>query len=313
METVFEMLQRQFPVRNSDAQKQAFAQWTLEKAREAGWDAEIEENGKHRNIVIGNTEQAKVIFTAHYDTPRSALLPNLMLPCSRGLFWLYQITYALPPVAAALGAAALVFRFVPLDYQNPLCRLLPLLAYLAVFLLLFRILIMGKSNPHNANDNTSGVAAVLSVMEALPEDERGKAALILFDNEEKGKLGSKAYARAHQALCSKTPVINFDCVGWGDHFVCIAARAFQKKPEYTLFEQAFSALPHCGFFSDRQASANSDQKNFPLGTAVVCCRKSKMGILYTNYIHTKKDTDVDQQNITRICTAASETVKLFVQ
>ena len=50
----------------------------------------------------------------------------------------------------------------------------------------------GKANRHTANDNTSGVAAVMELMARLPEEQRSKAAFILFDNEEKGMLGYSA-------------------------------------------------------------------------------------------------------------------------
>ena len=52
--------------------------------------------------MIGSPEGADVIFTAHYDTPRRALIPNLMLPLNPVLKWIYIF---LPVLAMLAGRA----------------------------------------------------------------------------------------------------------------------------------------------------------------------------------------------------------------
>ena len=54
-----------------------------------------------------------------------------------------------------------------------------LIAYYALLL----VMIMGPANKNNVNDNTSGVAAVLRLMESLPQEARERAAFVLFDDE----------------------------------------------------------------------------------------------------------------------------------
>ena len=54
------------------------------------------------------------------------------------------------------------------------------IAYYALLL----VLIMGPANRHNVNDNTSGVAAVLRLMESLPQEARDRLAAFGFRGED---------------------------------------------------------------------------------------------------------------------------------
>ena len=47
--------------------------------------------GKNRNVIVVDLEKAKVIFTAHYDTPPKMTVQNFILPRSIGLSVLYQL------------------------------------------------------------------------------------------------------------------------------------------------------------------------------------------------------------------------------
>lgn len=96
-----------FPVRKSKVQKAQFRQYVLQKAQEMGYAARMEENKAictNRNIVVGDVDKAKVLVTAHYDTPATVGLPNVMLPMNRLMFYLVQALIALVMV---------VFIFIP--------------------------------------------------------------------------------------------------------------------------------------------------------------------------------------------------------
>lgn len=292
----FTDIQSRFPIRNTAEEKSSFRSYVLTMAEKAGWKASVEETKKHCNLIFGDPETAKVIFTAHYDTPRTSLFPNLMIPCTRWLFWLYQIgivfvLLVVPSVAAAWG----IPQLLGIDLSGIPGRLIMLGIYLLVYLGLFLLLFKGKKNPRNANDNTSGTATVLEIMQSLPEDLKDTAALILFDDEEKGKLGSKAFVKAHPVIKKDIPVINFDCVGYGEHFVTIVNKTF-TLPEDPV-RQAFASLPDVLFTDGKHAGANSDHLNFDQGIGVAACKCSKHGILYTDRIHTPKDTEVSEHNL----------------
>jgi len=191
-----------FPVRRSAGQKEAFRAFALAEAEKAGVSARTETLEGHANVVFGDPLKAGVIFTAHYDTPRRALLPNLMLVTNRVLFWAYQLGIVLALLAASIGAAVGMRALSGLPGDGREGRLLMLLTYAFVYFGLDILLLRGPANRRNRNDNTGGTAAVLSLVSAL--GARDGAAFILFDDEEKGKKGSKAYARACPDIKART-------------------------------------------------------------------------------------------------------------
>jgi len=137
---------------------------------------------------------------------------------------------------------------------------------------------------------------VLELAARLGKDER--YAFILFDNEEKGKLGSRAFAKAHPAIKAGTPVFNMDCVGNGSDFVIAVSGALKASGIYPAFEKAMNAaaMP-AHLYEGGKAAMNSDHKNFRCAAGICACKKSKKGVFYTPAIHTKKDTVADEKNI----------------
>ena len=289
-------LVERFPVRKSKEQKEKFRQWVVfDQAPALGYTARVEETTgfpTSSNVVIGDPETAEVVFTAHYDTPATIGFPNIMIPRNLPLFYAYQILLvgtmlAVAFVAGAIGAAA---------------GLSVMAAYWVGWLVYMALLVLmmgGIPNPHNVNDNTSGVAAVLELMERLPEEVRGKAAFILFDNEEKGLLGSKGYAKAHPEIQHMRLVVNLDCVGVGETMLVIASKLAANLPGYAKLEDALRA--HGGrevkFFGKSGSACNSDQKSFKCGVCVVACKKRPVVGYYCAGIHTPKDTVADQGNL----------------
>lgn len=291
----------QFPIRRTDEQKTAFRVWICEQAAQTGYAARTEENGskgKHKNVVIGDPEHADTVFTAHYDTPARSPFPNIMMPRNPVLFYIYQFAI----IGAFLAVSFLVALLFNLIFHNGNASLYA--ALITYYILLF-LMIAGPANKHNKNDNTSGVAAVLTLMEKLPENMRGRAAFILFDNEEKGKLGSKAYAKDHPDVKKYTLVVNMDCCGLGEHIILIGKNYARAKSVYALLEQSFvpenGLTPHC--YGITGSVCNSDQHSFICGAVICACRKKPVVGFYTPYIHTTKDTLADDKNIDYIASS----------
>lgn len=141
-----------FPVRKSKVQKAQFRQYVLQKAREMGYAARMEENKAictNRNIVVGDVDKAKVLVTAHYDTPATVGLPNVMLPMNRPMFYLVQALIALVMV---------VFIFIPTGIVKKLTA--HLLhgsdADWAVLPMMY-LLLAGVPNPHNVRQHVGRV------------------------------------------------------------------------------------------------------------------------------------------------------------
>ncbi len=302
-------IDRAYPVRNSGEQKQAFRAYALEEAKRLGFShAAVENNQEHQNLVFGDPQTAGVIFTAHYDTPRRSLLPNLMLVTNRFLYWAYQIGTALIILPPAIGAAIGVAKILHLDWNTLPARLLMVGVYLAVFYALFFLVLRGPANRRNRNDNTSGTACVMELMRRTGETER--AAFILFDNEEKGKKGSKAFAKASPYIRENTLVINLDCVGNGDTFVFSPSVEAENDP---LYGQMQSAAREAGlnarFFSAGKAQMNSDHKSFVRGVGVCACLYRPRIGYYTGRIHTVRDTVAEPGNIQQLSDALERFIK----
>ena len=145
------------------------------------------------------------------------------------------------------------------------------------------------------------MATLLEIIDRLTAQQQRKIAFIFFDNEEKGEKGSKAYFNAHKNQLEKKLLINFDCVGNGNHIVFIAKQAAEKMPAYQALQQNFLAVDNAAyqieFYPMKGSESNSDYKNFPCGVGCMACKKTKRGLLYTAKIHTPKDVEVDNENI----------------
>lgn len=285
-----------FPSRRSDEAKKEFFGYVKSEAESVGLNARIEQlENKHNNIVIGDIENASVVYTAHYDTPARSLVPNLMMPRSPGLTYAYAFGIPLLIAFFSLGVAYALQAAFGLPYP----------AYAAIYLVLYFALFFGimrlGENKTNKNDNTSGVATVLSIMAKNPKN----AAYILFDNEEKGLLGSKALLKSNKELWENKPLINFDCVGLGDNVVIVAMEKAEKHPLFGKIADTVKGNDEysVGLYPKKGSAGNTDSKNFPCGFSVMACKKSKKGVLYTPYIHTKRDTVAYSENIDFLASA----------
>lgn len=296
------------PVRKSAAQKAAFRAAATTALQQAGWPVRTHTAGrliKSHNLVAGNLRTAQVVFTAHYDTPARLPLPNFMAPLNLGLSLLYQLVLALllcvPIFAAAFGVGWLT--------RMPLAASLSALAVCGAMLWL---LMAGPANRHNANDNTSGVLALLELAQALPQELRDKAALVFFDNEELGLLGSAAL-RKQLGPMADVPFINFDCVGVGDTMLfCCGGAARKDTTLQNALHTAFAPPAGKQLLVDRSVTTlyPSDQMNFKKGVGVAALRKTKAGLIVSR-IHTPRDTALQPENIRWLCAGAVRLVQGF--
>ena len=282
-------------MRKSPEDKEKFRNYIVNSLKEKGIETKIERtaDGKNDNIVVGDPKNAKAVFTAHYDTPARSLFPNIMMPKNRLAFYSYQFLPVIFLLVVSLAIGYLVGTVI-LKSEG---------AWYFVFLIsyyvIFFLMMMAFTNKFNYNDNTSGVATVLSIIDGLDLDELKDVAFILFDNEEKGKKGSAAYFKDHKEEMKDRFLVNFDCVGNGKNIIFIAQKDAVDSEEYKILENSFEK--NLGFSLDfsthKEGSANSDHKNFPKGVACVACKRAKNGLLYTPYIHTHKDVVAYDENI----------------
>ena len=292
--TFCEQITELFPVRRSAAQKKAFRQWVMAEIAELGYTARVEQNdkGRQQNVIVGDPEHAEVTYTAHYDTPANILLPDLQIPRNYPVYLLYQIAI----IGGMLLLSLIVGAAAGLATRNGDVMLL---SFFGAFLALMLVQIYGPANKNNVNDNTSGVAVLLETMARIPEENRSKTAFILFDNMEKGRKGSKAYARDHLEMQHTRFVVNADSVGVGDTFLVTAPALAVQLPQYARLETALAAIPErqVRFVSSVTTRMNSDFRSFKCGVGVMACEQVPGVGLFLGDLHTSGDDHADQGNI----------------
>ena len=285
---------KEFPVRKNKKQKQQFRDAVQSYVSALGYTCTVEKGSLGvRNVVIGDSERADYLITAHYDTCARLPFPNLITPCSFWLFigWQLLLTIVLLIPMFVIGVVVGVLAEdpglgVPVGYL--------------VFLAELGLMLFGPANRHNANDNTSGVVGVLEIAASIPQELRERVCFVLFDLEEGGLLGSAAYRSKHKKTTNSQLVINLDCVGDGDEILLFPTKKLKKQRErmekleskctgdgrksIVLRDKGFSIYP-------------SDQANFPVGLGVAAFCRSKWAGLYLDKIHTGKDKNLDEKNI----------------
>ena len=278
-----------FPIRRSDEEKASFFDYVLTEI--GGERVKKETIEKNNNIIIGNVSKASVVFTAHYDTPATSLMPNFMIPANRVIGTLIHIVY---PLAMAIFSLLIAFGTAALFRLDDTATIIIYLAlYFGIYFCSTRVF----TNKNNKNDNTSGVATILTLASNLDSE---KVAYILFDNEEKGLLGSKAYNKKHKMRMENKLVINLDCVGNGDNMIFIAKDKAEANEEYKMLceilaeKDDYFNIHHIPF---KKSQGNSDHKSFPCSVGVMAARKGKVVKFITGRIHTSRDTLADTKNI----------------
>ena len=283
-----------FPIRKNKKQKHAFREAVQSYATELGYEVKIEKGSMGaKNVIIGNPETAKYLMTAHYDTPAGMILPNLITPCNAVTFLAYQFLI----VGLFLLVAFVIGGVSGLLLQN--AELAGSLAMTAYWLLLI-MMMFGPANKSNANDNTSGVVSVLETARALPAEYRDQVCFVLFDLEEAGLIGSSAYAKTHKKEIKNQIILNCDCCGDGDELMMFPNKKVKKDAKQMNALRAICGSENSKSLALREkgfAYYPSDQKNFPYGVGIAAFRRSKWAGLYCDKIHTKKDTILEEDNV----------------
>lgn len=296
-ETTKEIFEK-YQVRKTKKQKTAFIEYTKQLAEKYGYSMNVEKGTfGARNIVIGDPCKAKVLYTAHYDTCARLPFPNFITPKNFFIYLLYQllivgIFYAL---TFAIGfIAGIAAALLPVGEETAY-MIISLLPQIFLFLLLY-LLLFGPANKNTANDNTSGVTTVIDIMRELPQDQREKAAFVLFDLEEAGLFGSSSFASKHKAIKNNTLIINFDCVSDGETILFALKKT--TKQYAPLLKNAFTDAPGITVEITRNAFYPSDNASFKGGIGVAALKRSKLfGTLYMDRIHTNKDVIYREENI----------------
>lgn len=284
---------KNYPVRKSKKQKQAFRADVTQWLQNLGYPVCEEEGSFHScNLVIGDPQRARYLVTAHYDTCARLPFPNLITPCNFWTFLLYQIFIFLMLMLPALAVGGLV---------GYLLHSFDIGYFLFVVLLWAAIVLMliGPANSSNVNDNTSGVVTLLEIARSIPELHRKNVCFVLFDLEEAGLIGSASYKKKHKREIPNQLVLNLDCVGEGDDIYFFPNAKLKKSKERLAPLQKLA-----GGYGKKSIAVRtkgfsiypSDQSNFPYGVGICALKRGWAG-LYLSHIHTPRDTVLDETNV----------------
>ena len=290
-----------YQVRRSFKQKQIFTEWMRKHADEYDYklDEQHYKKGRGRNLIVGNPKTAKIILTAHYDTPPNALFPISTIVGSIPMYILGQVFIFLPIIIVLWliqRAATEIFdgigiwsEMVPFFWTE-----ISLWALTLLIMWLFQMM-MGFANRKNANDNTSGVAVLLSLLEDLPHDKRSKVCFVFFDDEEKGLLGSKSFKKSYNKNIRFKPLINFDCVAHGRHLMFITRKEFRES----RFNEILTEIT-AGKALVKEAKKYvypSDQLIFRKSFGVAALHKMSIFGYYLSRLHSRFDKKFNMDNI----------------
>lgn len=304
-----EILQTLFPVRKSRGQKAEFCDWLLAELKSCGWKAHSETYGKLNgsvNVVAGDPGKAVVYLVAHYDTASRMLFPNFVSPTNP----LFHILYHFG-VAVLLLIAVFLLSFAVAFPLNQPALMLPLFLVLAIGVLY--ISAFGPANTSNANSNTSGVLALLSIANRLQKDKR--VCLLFLDNNERNLLGASAFKKKHVGEVENCLFINFDCVGDGAHMLLMPSKM-------SRWDEALLAALRDAFQSTEGVNAKvvteglayypSDHRKFKFHVAVAACRKKSGLCYYIPHLRTKKDTVLREENIAWLAEGVERFLPLYL-
>lgn len=301
-----------FQVRKSRKQKEKFRSWLCEELKEAGYAPSVEEKFTAKNVVVGDPDTAKIIFSAHYDTCAVLPIPNFITPRNMFFYVCYQLLLVIP-LFLMLAVVEGILLAVTVELRSPALLMLMPITSIALCAFFVWWIIDGPANRHTANDNTSGVITLLETALALPRSDREKVCFVFFDNEEKGMFGSMAFTKAHRKAKKEALNINFDCVSDGDFLQFFPGKRL-KKDEKTLerIESAFQGrggkqtevVRGFGFYP-------SDNASFKRGVGVCALKHRKIIGYYMSRIHTNRDTVFEEENITLLRDGALELIKSF--
>lgn len=211
-----------YQVRKSKEQKKSFINWLEDYLEKYDYTLQQDTYKTGINLIVGNVEESELILTAHYDTQ-----PNFFIPIFMGIsnyfsffisqLWMLFIMFAIP-VIVTLVVTKLTASF-----------LISYFTFVFAFALVALLQMFGIANKHTANDNTSGVATLLAILEDLPNDKRNKVSFVFFDQEEVGLVGSAAFKKKYKTILETKPLINFDCVSDGNTLIFIEKKAFRQS------------------------------------------------------------------------------------
>ena len=288
-----DILRERFSVRRRAEEKEAFLNFVKEEMEAKGYRAALEEDrlgGK--TLVFGDPERAALLLCAHYDTPSRKLLPDLRFPGNPML----QLLSELPMLLLLLIPAFLLY-FIAWTVIGPRATWVFLLAYVGLLFLQ----VFGPANPRNYNQS-SGLAALLTVMASVPEAYRSRVAFVLFDQGEKSYMGARQYGKAHLQTQYTRLMVELGPVGEGDVLFFLPKRMARKTSSFHGLLEHLKRTEGMTLREGRpeMQMLRSDFSAFQCGCLLMSAKHVR-GLGYmVGHLHTPGDTHAEAGQVERI-------------
>lgn len=306
MNEISKEILNKYQVRKTAKQKQIFRQFIIAELKKYGYLPKEEKIKNNINIIIGDVKTAKIILTAHYDTCAWLPFPNFITPNS--------LTGLIISQLLMLGVIFLLPYLIEQFLLNIL-KIDKMTSHFIYDLLLVFIcwwIYFGKANKHTANDNTSGVITVLQTALKIPDELKKDVCFILFDNEEKGLCGSKAFVKRYPKIKKEAYIFNFDCVSDGDHLCFFPTKAMEEDEKMISLVKSVFVSKSSKYFKINEGFGIYPSDNMRFNKAFgICALKKWRKLYYLDRIHTSRDTVFDWQNIDFLVEGMIELISLI--
>jgi len=301
-----EELLAHFQVRNKKSQKADFVNWLESRFEEENYVFTKNAYSKSgTNFIVGDVEKADIILTAHYDTPPHMIWPIVISGMGIISYTVSQFII-IAPMLIFYWAILFINSRIPSATSTELAVFMVVLVAIMSVLVLYTVQLLCSiiPNKRNANDNTSGIAVLISLMEDLPLELREKVCFVFFDEEEKGLVGAFAFKKKYKKIMKNKALINFDCVANGEHFLLVGKKAFRESPYQELLKQSVkeATLIHKKIHFKKASTTiyPSDQLVFKNSLGVVAVKKAPVFGYYLSDIHTGRDKVFQNENIEQL-------------
>lgn len=258
-----------FPSRLTKKQKKGFLKAIEGELQTRKFETEqtrIRYWGISNRLLTTKSENPKVVFLAHYDTP--TIMPY-------GFSLTYQLFgHTRQGISAVFLILLIIAVFIFHSWLEYLGLRFWAIAFLIAVLIVF-VIPFFFPNPHNAEDNTSGVLGLLALADwSKDKPFKNDIQFVFLDNEEWGLIGSNALNRQWEKLGhlnSDTVIISLDCISRGEKPLIIYHKNDLTAKEVLPYLKQY--LPETEIF---------DMKNIPLSDNYTFRNKGAIDITYAD-------------------------------
>jgi len=295
----------QFPIRLKKAQKEAFLDELEQELQTRNYQTTrltLKTLLKNR-LLFTECEKPKVIFLAHIDTPTIA--PFWMSPLFKLLGHTRQYEGLILLLIIIYGPSLLANIF---PEWAPALKTVTNILLLIFGLSLISLLI---PNPHNREDNTSGVISLLTLADSIKDKPhlRKHIQFAFLDNEELGLLGSSSLRKHWQQQghpYHNAAIICLDCVTRGKIPLIVYHKNDTIARKVAPHVQAH--LPQTQIINLKHLPLSDNYVFKELGAIDISFADTSTipGGYYIPRIHTPKDNDFSAENLMPLLTSLAE-------